>query len=411
MKRTTKIIIAVGILISLAALWAAMRPSPNPPVREKTASKEKENADEYEFLKALPYVQWSDTKGDQQERGVTLHEPSRAYQGYNIYTNDEDEVYLTDMTGKRVNTWHLPGKNNCEYAELLEDGSLIAVCANQAVVKVDWNSQTVWEHKLRIHHDIEVLPDGSYLTLLRQSSRYKQQKVVFDSIIHVSPQGDLLQRWNTADKREEIAKFHPPHPMEVAGGEKIQRRWKKAARIDYYHMNTVQLLPETPLGKKDSRFRAGNLVVCFRNVNLIAILDRQSMKIVWTWGPGQVELPHMPTMLPDGNILIYDNGTHREYSRIIEIEPVTGRIVWEYKGNPPNSFFSHWQGSAQRLPNGNTLICESTKAVVFEVTKEGKMVWKFWSPEVRNTRRKRIYRFMRLSPEYVESVLARVKKT
>ena len=110
-------------------------------------------------------------------------------------------------------------------------------------------------------------------------------------------------------------------------------------------------------------------------------------------------------MLPDGNILVYDNGTRREYSRVIEVEPVTGRILWEYKGNPPRTFFSHWQGSAQRLPNGNTLICESTKAVVFEVTRAGKMVWKFWSPEVRKTRRKRIYRFMRLPKEQVDPIL------
>ena len=133
------------------------------------------------------------------------------------------------------------------------------------------------------------------------------------------------------------------------------------------------------------------------------------MKIIWTWGPGQVQLPHMPTMLSSGHILIYDNGTEkRPYSRVIELEPVSGHILWEYKAKPPESFFSHWQGSAQRLPNGNTLICESTKALVFEVTRDGKIVWRFWSPEVKNTRRKRIYRFMRLPKDKVERNLAKV---
>ncbi len=274
---------------------------------------------------------------------------------------------------------------------------------------MDWNSKPLWEHKLRIHHDIEVLSDGSYLTLLSRRTKYKSQSVLFDNIIHVSPQGEVLDQWDTADKSDQIAKFHPPHPMETSGEQNIRKKWKKQVRIDYYHMNTVQLLPETDLGKRDQRFKAGNIIVCFRNVNLIAILDRRTMDIVWTWGPGQVQLPHMPTMLSNGNILIYDNGTQRKYSRIIEVEPLTGRIVWEYKGNPPESFFSHWQGSAQRLPNGNTLICESTKAFVFEVTRDGKIVWKFWSPEVKNTRRKRIYRFIRLPKEKVEPILAKFK--
>ena len=307
MKPVTKIILIAGLSICVAVLWAITR-SPDQPAgtMENQGPSVKDNkkspeTDEYEFLKALPYVQWSETKGNEKQRGVTLYDQKLAYPGYNLYTNDEDEVYLTDMTGKRVNTWLLPGKNNCEYSELLDDGSLITVCANQAVVKVDWNSKPIWEHKLRVHHDLELLPDGTYLTLLRQSTKkHKSQWVVFDSIIQVSPEGEILKRWNSADKIEEIARFHPTHPMEASDGKKIRRRWKKQVRIDYYHMNTVQLLPETELGKRDPRFQAGNLIVCFRNVDLIAILDRRTMQIVWTWGPGQVELPHMPTMLPDG---------------------------------------------------------------------------------------------------------------
>ena len=396
---------AVAILSLCIAVVFAISLRKEKPAPVKTSNDGDKSAEDFEFLKALPYVQWTDTKGNENQRGVTLFDTKLAYNGYNIYTNDEDKVYLTDMRGKQINVWSLPGKNNCEYAELMPDGSVVVVCANQGIARLDWNSKLVWDHELRIHHDVELLPDGSYFTLLRQRTKYKSRWVVFDSIIHVSPSGEVLQRWNSADNVQKIAKFHAPHPMEVAGEEEIRKNWKKNVRIDYYHMNTVQLLPETELGRKDHRFRAGNLIVCFRNVNLIAILDRSTMEIVWTWGPGQVELPHMPTMLTNGNILIYDNGTQRKYSRIVELEPLTGRIAWEYKATPPRSFFSHWQGSAQRLPNGNTLICESTKAQVFEVTPEGKTVWKFWSPEVEKTRRKRIYRFLRLSPEFVDPIL------
>ncbi len=141
MKALTKIIIATGLLISIARIWASTRSTRKLEERKKSVQKT-ENSDDYEFLKALPYVQWSDTKGNEKQRGVTLHDEKLAYQGYNLYTNDEQEVYLTDMKGKRVHTWKLPGKNNCEYSELLDDGSLMVICANQAIVKVGLEFQT-----------------------------------------------------------------------------------------------------------------------------------------------------------------------------------------------------------------------------------------------------------------------------
>jgi len=83
------------------------------------------------------------------------------------------------------------------------------------------------------------------------------------------------------------------------------------------------------------------------------------------------------------------------------LDPVSREIVWTYEGDPPAGFFSMRRGSNQRLPNGNTLICESEKGRVFEVDARGELVWEFWNPEMREDRRKRIYRFMRQSEEEV----------
>lgn len=88
-----------------------------------------------------------------------------------------------------------------------------------------------------------------------------------------------------------------------------------------------------------------------------------------------------------GNILIFDNGSDggypkkaRIYSRVIEIDPVTKEIVWQYCGNDFSSvfhFFSPRISGAQRLPNGNTLICEGLYGRFFEVTQQGEIVWEF----------------------------------
>ena len=112
-------------------------------------------------------------------------------------------------------------------------------------------------------------------------------------------------------------------------------------------------------------------------------------------------------MLADGHILVFDNGTHRGSSRVLEIDPTTRKVVWKYEGAPEQPFFSKWRGGNQRLENGNTVICESERGRVFEVTREGEIVWEFWNPEIVDGSRKRIYRFARLSPAQVDPLLAK----
>jgi hypothetical protein len=94
-------------------------------------------------------------------------------------------------------------------------------------------------------------------------------------------------------------------------------------------------------------------------------ISRSTGKILWKLAPPTVAGQHAPTRLANGNILIFDNGVHRlddslPYSRVIEVDPATNRIVWKYQDKPAWNFFSPRMGNAQRLPNGNTLITEAS---------------------------------------------------
>jgi hypothetical protein len=102
--------------------------------------------------------------------------------------------------------------------------------------------------------------------------------------------------------------------------------------------------------------------------------------VVWSWGRGQISGPHDAQVLENGHILLFDNGLSRGWSRAIEIDPLTGQIVWEYHGRPPESFFTVGRGSAQRLPNGNTLLAESDRGRALETTAGGQIVWEFICP-------------------------------
>jgi hypothetical protein len=69
-----------------------------------------------------------------------------------------------------------------------------------------------------------------------------------------------------------------------------------------------------------------------------------------------------------------------DFSRVIELDPVSKEVLWEYKGDPPISFYSYHISGAERQPNGNTLICEGSQGRIFEVTPEKEIVWEYINP-------------------------------
>jgi len=135
----------------------------------------------------------------------------------------------------------------------------------------------------------------------------------------------------------------------------------------------------------------------------------------------------IPKGLPgEGNILVFDNGGWagygmpsrvskdgtkadiRDHSRILEFDPVTLEVVWEFKGLTfggmlglvaNSKFYSPLISSAQRLPNGNTLITEGCYMRMFEVTPEKEVVWEYIAPF--KGMRELVYRAYRYPYDYV----------
>jgi hypothetical protein len=183
---------------------------------------------------------------------------------------------------------------------------------------------------------------------------------------------------------------------------------KEAARvkidfIEPFHMNTIEILSKNIEGISKN----GDFLVCVRNIDLIAIIDRAGEKILWSWGQRILDKPHQPTLLDNGNILIFDNGKKRKYSRIIELNPKTKRIVWEYS-KKNKSFFTSDRGGNQQLPNGNILITESDKGRVFEITKEGTTVWEWLNPHFNEEKNRRavLYRMERVNETLFKKLLS-----
>ena len=78
------------------------------------------------------------------------------------------------------------------------------------------------------------------------------------------------------------------------------------------------------------------------------------------------------------NRVEYHHDTHKPRRQISK------QVVWSYQSKSPQGFFSHIGSGAQRLPNGNTLICAMTEGHFFEVTPEGELVWEYINPITRD---------------------------
>jgi hypothetical protein len=246
-------------------------------------------------------------------------------------------------------------------------------------------------------------------------------KVLVDDVIYeVTWDGDIVWEWVCSDHFDEMdfseqaKNTMARNPNMVVG---------KGEVGDWMHINSVSTLgPNRWYEAGDQRFHPDNIIWDGRMTNIIAITDKASGKIVWQIGPdydrtpalkklgwiiGQHHAHLIPKGLPgEGNILVFDNGGFagygapnpgsptghnnalRDYSRVIEFDPITLEIIWQYTFFEAGylnkmcryNFYSPLISSAQRLPNGNTFITEGSGGRMIEVTPDHELVWEYISP-------------------------------
>ena len=226
----------------------------------------------------------------------------------------------------------------------------------------------------------------------------------------------MLKKWALAMKHLNAMSRNP----NFRGGSLIE---SAPSLGDWMHTNSMSKLgPNKWYDQGDERFHPDNIICDGRETNIMFIIDKKTGKIVWQLGPdfnvseahkklgwiiGQHHCHMIPKGLPgEGNILVFDNGgwagygapnpgaldgtktALRDYSRVLEFNPVTLEVVWHCGPRelgftiPLDScrFYSPFISSAQRLPNGNTLITEGSDGRLLEVTPDHEIVWEYICP-------------------------------
>ncbi|GAG27358.1 unnamed protein product, partial [marine sediment metagenome] len=250
-------------------------------------------------------------------------------------------AFLVDMKGDPVHRWmirprdiDLPEESHCRRAYIYPNGDLLGIFEGDAdrsgpLVKLNKDSQLLWIYQGKCHHDLFVGRDGRIFVLThRERAEYPGQTltgpILEDFITVLSPEGKEI-------KSISLIKCFLKSPYYYV---------LRSARSegDIFHTNTIEVLD----GKLEDRipiFKKGRVLISIRNLSVIALVDLAGEKICWLlWGMWNVQ--HQPTVLENGNLLIFDNSEVTGHSRVMEFNPLTQEIVWSYPEDGERGFFS-----------------------------------------------------------------------
>jgi hypothetical protein len=376
--------------------------------------------------------------------------------GYNLFgALNSTDTYLMDNDENIIKTWtssYTPG--NSVY--LLEDGSLMRTANTGSSVFIsggqggrveqfDWDGALIWAYDYdtashRSHHDIEVLPNGNILMIAwelkteaealaagRKPSLLTQTNLWPDTIIEVAPTGsyggDIVWEWHSWDHLVQDYDASKDNYGTVSNEPgRININYAQNGNADWHHINAV-----------DYSADLDQIILSVRNLSEIWVIDHDTTTseaagsagdLLYRWGnpeaydsgdanDQQLFVQHDAQWIEDGlagegNILIFNNGQGRldgNYSSVVEIEPpvagdgsytngLPAAPTWIYINAIPTNFYSSNISGAQRLPNGNTLICEGAQRYAFEVTPDGDLVWDYANSGS-------IFRFERYAPDFL----------
>ena len=315
------------------------------------------------------------------DTGVLLYDRARATPGFTLITPlSGRESYLIGMRGEILHQWRFPLTPG-NYAYLLENGNLLWSGRTDEgpplrrgkgglLREYDWAGNVVWEYTDHgQHHDFRRTPAGTTIYLgweplsPEQGARVqgglpgteKDGVVYGDYIREVDADGHTVWEWHITDL-EDYGRLTLIPVVD---------------RQEFAHANACK-----PLAN-------GDVMVSFRRINTIAIIDRKTKQFRWEMRDDMWGTTHDCEMLENGHITCFANGIMtplNPFSRALEIDPATKETVWEYRGRPTWTFFSPNISGVQRLASGNTLICEGQMGRVFEVTPDGEIVWEYVNP-------------------------------
>jgi hypothetical protein len=349
----------------------------------KAADDKADYQEQVQALEALGYL--AGTADAPADTGVRVNLPG-AQQGLNFYTSGHaPAAFLVDMEGKLLHEWRhalkdiwpeyplradSPKTGYWRRALPLPDGSCLAIFEGIGIIKVDKDSKLLWARQNGAHHDLHVLENGDIWVLTRKAHQVE----------------DINSRFPTLEDFATLLDADGNEKQSISLLEAARRSGEIGRAIwaamqpdgDVMHSNSIRWM-DGGIADKHPAFKQGTLLISMLFPNTVALLDpasgRFTLALTGTW-----KRQHHATILSNGNMMIYDNRSTSGRSAITEVNPSTGEVLWEFRGNEETPFYSYSCGAWQELENGSFLITESDYGRAFEITRDGEVLWEFVNP-------------------------------
>lgn len=308
----------------------------------------------------------------------TLHKPEALGDGYILVsglTPGEATINgarLLDSSGRQIHFWPFdydavdPGGpapwNVFQHGiSVLPDGSAIVnFDAGQRLARFGACGEVIWSQEGSYHHATSLADDGTLWTLRD------------DSLVQIDPaNGEPLAE---IDLIEELIEKQGRHDILALRSEENAEDEFEFSH-DPLHGNHVEALPAA-LADAFPLFEAGDLLISLRNLNLVGVLDGETLEMKW-WSIGPWHRQHDPHFGADGRILVYNNDMNFPPSEILAIDPESRETEVLFAGSEARPFYSYRRGKFQQLADGSLLIAESERGRVFMVDAGGELVFEY----------------------------------
>ena len=240
------------------------------------------------------------------------------------------------------------------------DGSITATFDGAMVMtRIDACSNVMWAKEGYFHHSMTraALQPNAYWT--------------WDNTEVALIDGETGEIVKSLSMRE-IARANPH--LDILGIRQIDAYDGAEEADDPYHPNDVEPLPAA-YADAFPQFEAGDLLMSFRSLNLVAVVDQDTAQIKWH-AIGYWRRQHDPDWAPDGTIRVYDNNMHRGASRLVSIDPQTNKYKLLVDGEK-HHFYSRIRGKHQWTPEGRVIFSSPDQGRIIELDETGEVSFEF----------------------------------
>jgi hypothetical protein len=306
---------------------------------------------------------------------------------------DQDGLYLFNFT------------KNVSFPVLFSNKTYIAVIKNisekyniyhNRIGYFYKNGTPIWIKEMPAHHHIEKTKSDTFLVPVKYERLYMNRTVSFDKIIEFDIDGNIIWEWDGFEHLNELFKFldkkyldylpsdinhlnddHSPYQV-------IFYPQTNETYYNYFHLNYVHEINNINENVKILFLKEGNLLVSLAALDVIVIIDKETGKILWHFGPNELDGQHSPIVLKNGTVCVFDNGFVKKNfdykSRVLFINPLSNKIYNEISYVDNHFLNSEKHGYVDVFDDNLFLISNSFMNEAFIVDDSSNVFWS-WKDE------------------------------